>query len=457
MDSDLISQESPVSGALGARVCSVDSILDVRGLSKSYQVYSHPRDKIKELVWRGRRSYSREFAALSDVSFSLQRGEMLGIVGRNGSGKSTLLKLICGTLQPSSGEVLCQGRIGALLELGSGFDPEFNGLDNLYLNAALLGLTDQQIEDRQERIIAFAAIGDFIERPVKTYSSGMAMRLAFAIQVHTDPDLLIIDEALAVGDEIFKRRCMNRLQELKQAGTSIILVTHSSRAIVEHCNRAMLLVAGQMMLLDSPKIVVRVYERLGYAPDDQWPALLKRMDLLKQEQQPEELQALAPAGQMITTQPLPGCDYEPRGGEITRVEILDAQGQEVSVLPMGSAFSLRFHYQVSEMINQPIMGCNLSNSNGVLITGQTTSSAAGDPGCPACLEAGQWISRFYFDAGLRPGLYFVGCALSSNHPFRTVHKIRDMCFFRIVSVSRQRSFGYVDMIAKSADVFCVEP
>ena len=220
------------------------------GLSKCYRIYNHPRDRLIQAIW-GRDRFARpklryrEFWALNDVSFELARGQTLGVVGRNGSGKSTLLQLLCGTLLPTNGNVETKGRIGALLELGSGFNPEFSGLDNVYLNASLLGLSQTEIENQLDAILSFAEIGDFVDQPVKTYSSGMAVRLAFAVQAHISPDLLVVDEALAVGDELFQKKCYAHLNQLKEQGTAVLLVTHNCPQIIQNCDQALLLHAGE--------------------------------------------------------------------------------------------------------------------------------------------------------------------------------------------------------------------
>ena len=231
---------------------SSDLALAVEQLGKLYPIYEHPRDRLLQALWGQRKQLYRPFWALQGVSFQLQRGQTLGIVGRNGSGKSTLLQLICGTLTPTCGQVHVNGRIAALLELGSGFNPEFSGLENIYLNGTLLGLTTSDIDARLDAILSFADIGDFIQQPVKTYSSGMAVRLAFAVQAHVQPDLLVVDEALAVGDEMFQKKCYAHLERLKAEGTAILLVTHSCPQILQHCDQALLLSNGQLRLMGSP-------------------------------------------------------------------------------------------------------------------------------------------------------------------------------------------------------------
>ncbi len=255
---------------------SSDVAIKVDNLSKCYHVYDKPQDRLKQsLLPRVRRflgkpekQYHRDFWAVRDVSFHIPKGQTIGIIGQNGSGKSTLLQMICGTLTPSSGSIMTEGRVAALLELGSGFNPDFSGRDNVYMNAALLGLEKSEIDARFDQIVAFADIGKFINEPIKSYSSGMMVRLAFSVQAQIDPDILIVDEALSVGDAKFQAKCFERLRQLKENGTSILLVTHSSEQIVTHCDRALLLEKGHMLALDTPRTVVNKYLDLLFSKDD---------------------------------------------------------------------------------------------------------------------------------------------------------------------------------------------
>jgi ABC-type polysaccharide/polyol phosphate transport system ATPase subunit len=217
----------------------------VRDASKMYRIYDRPRDRLKQMLWRGRRVYGREFWALRGVSFEVQRGEAVGIIGRNGSGKSTLLQIIAGTLAPTEGEVEVSGRVAALLELGSGFNPEFTGRENVFLNGAILGIGRDDINDRFDEIAAFADIGEFIDQPVKIYSSGMMLRLAFAVQAHLQPDVLIVDEALSVGDLYFQHKCMRRIKQLVDQGTTLLFVSHDTATVKRFCRRGLWLEAGQ--------------------------------------------------------------------------------------------------------------------------------------------------------------------------------------------------------------------
>lgn len=239
-----------------------DIAISVQSLRKVYQLYDRPVDRLKQLVWgrRGAQHY-REFVALEDISFELRRGEVLGLVGRNGAGKSTLLQAICGTLTPSSGSVSVNGRIAALLELGAGFNPEFSGRENIYLNAAVLGLTREQIDERYDSIVAFADIPGFIEQPVKTYSSGMYVRLAFAIATSVDPDILVVDEALSVGDGAFSRKSFDRIMQLKEGGATILFCSHSTYQVEALCSRALWLEKGRVRMDGGASGVVDAYER----------------------------------------------------------------------------------------------------------------------------------------------------------------------------------------------------
>lgn len=255
-----------------------DWVIRAQGLSKTFRLYERPHHRLMQSLVGERRRYFREFSALQGVSFELQRGETLGIIGANGAGKSTLLQLLCGTLEPTSGRVQVQGRIAALLELGAGFNPEFTGRENLIINAAILGLTPSQIAERTEDIIAFADIGDFIDRPVKTYSSGMYVRLAFSVAVHVDPNILIVDEALAVGDALFQFKCMSRMRRMLDDGVSLLFTSHDISAVKALCQRTLWLQKGQpRMLGDTPEVtraydqdwVLRANEAQGQVPADQ--------------------------------------------------------------------------------------------------------------------------------------------------------------------------------------------
>lgn len=241
-----------------------DIVIEAENLGKRYRIFESPKDRLKQALWKGRRQYYKEFWALRNISFQVRRGETLGIIGRNGSGKSTLLQMICGTLNPSEGRVQTFGKVAALLELGSGFNPEFTGLENVYLNGSLLGLSQAEINNRLDSILGFADIGDFIQQPVKFYSSGMALRLAFAVLAHSDPEILVVDEALAVGDAAFGQKCMRFIQGIKDNHV-LLYVSHDPASIASLCNRALWLDAGQERSRGEVRTVLDQYSKDCYA------------------------------------------------------------------------------------------------------------------------------------------------------------------------------------------------
>lgn len=242
---------------------SSEIAIKVENLSKCYHIYDSPRDRLLQMLARGRRQYFREFWALGDVSFEIAKGETVGIIGRNGAGKSTLLQILCGTLTPTCGIVESRGRVAALLELGSGFNPEFTGRENIYMNAAVLGLTKAEIDARFDAIVAFAEIGDFLDQPVKTYSSGMYVRLAFAVVVHVDADILIVDEALSVGDMYFQAKCMAHMKQLIASGVTVLFVSHDTNAVKALCGRAVYLEDGKVVAAGPTDEVVDAYYSAG--------------------------------------------------------------------------------------------------------------------------------------------------------------------------------------------------
>lgn len=262
---------------------SFKSIIEVENISKCYEIYKKPLDRLKQYATQGvgaisqipKKKYYREFWALKDVSFKIGKGETVGIIGQNGSGKSTLLQLICGTLKPTSGRVKVHGRIAALLELGAGFNPEFTGRENAYLNAAILGIPREAMQSRMQDVLEFSELGDFLEQPVKTYSSGMYARLAFAVAIHVDPEILIVDEALAVGDARFIAKCMRRIKDIQAQGASILFVSHDVGSVRTLCQRAIWINQGK--LIDDGDVFPVTGQYMAYMFRDEVVEEQKRM------------------------------------------------------------------------------------------------------------------------------------------------------------------------------------
>lgn len=239
---------------------SSELAIEARGLGKRFNLFERPSDRLKQLLWGGRRNYGREFWALQDVSFEIPRGAVVGLIGRNGAGKSTLLQMVCGTLSPTTGSLSVRGRVAALLELGAGFNPDFSGIENVYMNAAILGLTRAQVDERLDSILAFADIGRFAHQPVKTYSSGMFVRLAFSVATSVEPDILVIDEALSVGDGAFARKSFDRIMALREGGATILFCSHAMYHVQALCSKALWLEGGRMRMWDESARVTTAYE-----------------------------------------------------------------------------------------------------------------------------------------------------------------------------------------------------
>jgi lipopolysaccharide transport system ATP-binding protein len=441
---------------------SNDITIQIKNLSKCYNIYNRPQDRLKQsviprlqqLVGKPPNRYFHEFWALRDVSFAVRKGETVGIIGRNGSGKSTLLQIICGTLSPTSGTVTTQGRIAALLELGSGFNPEFSGRENVYQNGAILGLSKEEIDDRFDAIAAFADIGDFIEQPVKVYSSGMVVRLAFAVQATIDPDILVVDEALAVGDEKFQRKCFARIQDLKNKGTSILFVSHNAPQIVELCDRALLLEQGERLLLKQPLPVVRAYHKLIYAPVEERKKLVQEYKTKDQsdvnELSPEPEQAAPPeADSSAFFDPglLPKTTevYPVQGAEILSFKISDDQ-RPVNVLRLGETYQFEVSGRFLADSEDIYFGIHIRTVSGIMITGQRYPEAGN---LVRRVRAGESFRINYeFNMSLLPGAYFVGGGVWSSHEPACLHRVMDALMFRVSPNQKVMSFGYVDASAR---------
>lgn len=441
---------------------SSDIAIEVRNLGKIYTIYKRPEDRLKQsviprlqrLVGRPANSYFREFWALRDVSFDVKRGETVGIIGRNGSGKSTLLQIICGTLSATQGTVTSRGRIAALLELGSGFNPQFTGRENVYLNGAILGLSKEELDVLFDDIAGFADIGEFIDRPVLMYSSGMVVRLAFSVQAMINPDILVVDEALAVGDEKFQRKCFARIEELKGKGTSILFVSHSGPQIVELCDRALLLEQGQRLLFHQPLQVVRAYQKMIYAPSDEYKRFLQEYKTLDQTQnvkisaEKTEIQRPhqdTPVSDSFDPGLVPETTeiYPILGAEILSFQILDEDRRQVNVLTLGQIYQFEVSGKFLEDRDSVYFGFHIRALSGVIVTGQRYP----EPNDFIYqVHAGE---NFRITFGLKmlllPGVYFIGTGIWSVYEPTCLHRVIDALMFRVSPGKNLKSSGYVDI------------
>lgn len=442
---------------------SEEIVIDVRNLSKRFEIYNTPRDRLKQLVLprlhqtanragmalriskqRLAPSYFREFWALRDVSIQVKRGETMGIIGRNGSGKSTLLQIIAGTLAPTGGEVNVRGRIAALLELGSGFNPEFTGRENVFLNARILGLIQKEIEARYDRIVAFADIGKFIDQPVKTYSSGMFLRLAFAVQANIDASIVIIDEALAVGDVFFRQKCYERLQQLRDTGAAILLVSHSMPDIEQFCERAILLEHGQARFIGPASVAAKHYYILHQ------PSVL-----------PEVQRIRGPFPHYASSQTVAFTDRPPSAAYIdltdklqisndqarcVGVALCDEAGQPCNSFRQGDWSVFYYEFELSDEIGVPICGLTITNERGVIVHGKNSLQYLED--VPVSFGAGSRIlCRQKIILDIAPGEYTFQVGLASigvdnwKNRERYSHDEQSGQIIRVCHVPRVGSFS----------------
>jgi lipopolysaccharide transport system ATP-binding protein len=364
-------------------------------VSKSYSIYAAPRDRLKELATFQTRRFHTEFWALRDVSFEIQRGETFCVVGENGSGKSTLLQICAGILAPTSGTAVAHGRVAALLELGSGFNPEFSGKDNVYLNGAILGLSNKDMDRRFPEIEAFAEIGDFIHQPVKTYSSGMAVRLAFAVAIHVDPEILLVDEALAVGDVYFRQRCMRKVHELRQRGVTILFVSHATGDVKALGDRAVWLEKGVVKSLGRTDLVVSQY----------LAAMSEKDRVYRVHEQIHELPVSA-AGTLHApdeiVEEIPNVDHRfgDAKAEIMGIKVVDLEGLKLTSLKQHSTIVVRISVRAKADLDRPIVGFMLRNHLGVDFAGTNTTRERED--LPPILAGDICTVDFYLEL---PALY----------------------------------------------------
>ena len=401
---------------------SSDIVIRVEGVSKCFEVYDRHGDRVKQLVLpplrrlarRPVRSYYREFWALRDVSFAIRKGETVGIIGANGSGKSTLLQLICETLDPTGGNIETRGRIAALLELGSGFNPEFTGRENVYLNGQILGLKKKEIESRFDEIVEFADIGEHLEQPVKTYSSGMYVRLAFAVQACINPDILIVDEALAVGDIGFQFKCFKRMEALRAGGTTILMVTHSSGAILDHADRCLVLKGGRL-IGDTTDVLAAVmaYEKGMILSGERKADAVGGGAVLAHAPDCVPAHETLLSRQRVETH---GEVHEKRFGT-ARAIIADLQISKANGTPLhddpivssGETLTLRFTLLACERIEDVVLGLSLSRPQGGDVWGDNNIAA----GHPITLEPGAQEVAYEVTLPINSGSYLLHCGLAS--------------------------------------------
>ena len=404
--------------------------IQVKHLDKMYKLYNKPSDRLRETL--GFKVPVREHYALRDVNFQVERGETVGIIGTNGSGKSTILKIITGVLNPTAGEVKVDGRISALLELGAGFNMEYTGIENVYLNGTMMGFSKEEVDARLQDILDFADIGDFVYQPVKSYSSGMFVRLAFAVAINIDPEILIVDEALSVGDVFFQAKCYRKFEEFKKMGKTIIFVSHDLSSISRYCDRVILLNKGVKLEEGSPKQMVDMYKQLLVGQD---PA---KAEEKKEEQKESWSQQFQVNPNML--------EYGTKLAEIVDFAVLDDKDRCTNTIEKGSSFRIRMKVVFHQDIQEPIMAYTFKDIKGTEITGTNTlfekksveHSQAGDS-CTVTFEQEMFLQGGEY-------LLSFGCTGYKDGEFTVFHRLYDAC--NITVVSNKNTVGFYDMNSK---------
>jgi lipopolysaccharide transport system ATP-binding protein len=441
-----------------------DVVVAVRNLGKLYQLYDRPQDRLKQAFLWGRKQLYREFWALRNVSFEVRRGEAVGIIGRNGAGKSTLLQIIGGTLSPTTGEVRINGRVAALLELGSGFNPEFTGRENVYLNGAILGLSRKEMDERFDEIAAFADIGQFIDQPVKLYSSGMYMRLAFSVQAFIPKEMLIVDEVLAVGDEAFQRKCMALLEKFQANGGTVLLVSHDTQTIVRQCERCLLLSHGELVADDDSKAVTDLYQRLMYSDPQEFAEILAKVRqrglqwALKWSQEEVELQLQIPENVHNANEP-PEYRPEPRDwfdpnlpktnevsygngdAEIIEYGMYNRRDKRVNILVMGERYEWMYKVRFYQEAYHVHFGMMMKTIGGLDVAGIATDRENilfEHISASSLMEV-----RFSIKLNLVPGTYFLNAGVMGvvNGERVYLHRRVDVDMIRVLPCDTREPYG----------------
>ena len=431
--------------------------IKVSDLAKQYQVYKSPSERLKELIFPRQRHTSVN--ALQSTSFEVKHGEVLGILGRNGAGKSTLLQMLAGTLTPTTGTIELDGKITALLELGSGFNPEFSGRDNIYLYGSILGLTKKKVREQLDSILDFADIGEFVDRPLKTYSSGMRVRLAFSTIVGLDPEIIIVDEALAVGDAAFQIKCMRLINALKAKGKTFVLVTHSIPQVVSFCTRAIVIEAGRVVYDGDPQQAAHIYKATLFPAERQ--RTLEQIDSRQLPGQHNKKSGQAQSSLVVNdsakklaveSEFVPeSSEYRFGGGyaKIERVNVIGRNGDSSRVFVSHENVTLRLSIRSTRRIDAPVYGFRVRNQKGLDIYISNTSALKTRV---AAIEKGkQHIVEFKFNLSLLNGEYFISCGLSEADGTEIVPIDRRMDVFRITVISTESATGIANLGASFKD------
>lgn len=423
--------------------------IQVDNVEKIYKLYDKPSDRLKEALGLGKGKHHTEYHALKGISMSIRQGECVGIIGTNGSGKSTILKIITGVLTPTRGSVTVNGRISALLELGAGFNMEYNGIENIYLNGTMIGFSKKEIDEKLDAILEFADIGEYVYQPVKTYSSGMFVRLAFAVAINIDPEILIVDEALSVGDVFFQAKCYHKFEEFKEMGKTIVFVSHDLGSISKYCDRVVLLNQGTKLGEGEPKQMIDTYKQVLVG---QYVAPTESQRLLDDEKL-REMAAKGVDGSKVLAAGTQGnsalaenpelLEYGSKKAVITEYYITDDKGMKTSAILKGGSFSIHMKVRMQEKLQAPIFAFTIKNVRGTEITGTNTMF---EKAFLETVEAGEEKEiTFTQDMNLQGGDYLLSLGVTGyeNNDFTVYHRLYDV--LNLTVISDKDTVGFYDM------------
>ena len=421
--------------------------IKVDDITKLYKLYDKPSDRFKEALGLTKQKRYKEHYALHNVSFEVEKGQTVGIIGTNGSGKSTILKIITGVLSATSGKVDVQGRISALLELGAGFNQEYTGMENIYLNGTMMGYTREEVDAKVQTILAFADIGDFINQPVKTYSSGMFVRLAFAVAINIDPEILIVDEALSVGDVFFQAKCYHKFEEFKEAGKTILMVSHDLGSIAKYCDKVVLLNKGHMVDVGEPKKIVDLYKQIlvseaeGRSEGEEQPTIDDTPSKTEAGNQGDASDKSL--WKNILMQNPNVLDYGDKEAEIVDFAIIDEKNRITNNIEKNTEFKIRMKVEFHKDINEPIFAFTIKDLQGTDVTGTNTMYEKVDFGT---VKAGSVkVIEFTQNMNLQGRNYLLsfGVVGYKDSDFAVYHRLYDVCNINVIS--DKDTVGFYDM------------
>ena len=423
----------------------MQNIIEIKNLTKSYKLYKEPKDRLKEALSFSQKKYHTEFFANKDVNFSIKRGEIVGIIGNNGSGKSTLLKLITGVLTPTSGTITLNGKITALLELGAGFNPELTGMENIYLHGSLSGYYKEQMQDKIDKIISFAEIGEFIDQAIKTYSSGMKARLAFSLSIHVDPEIFIIDEVLSVGDAAFQRKCFAKIESFKQQGKTILFVSHSAAQIVQLCHRVIWLHKGQKLIEGESKIVMGLYQKYGAKKELAFDTVREEFEekLLPKEEDKPIITAKSIINKDLKSKSM--IAYEENGAKISNVKILSTDMSPTNILEKGYDYYYNYSVTFERSYEDVNLAMLVKTTSGLEIGGKELSLVKGQ--CLTDIKPQiEYNVKWKFKNILNQGTYFFNCGVNSiiDDEKIVLHRILDAYMFEVVPNQNDKANNIID-------------